>query len=235
MQGGAGQGRFISFEGGEGAGKSTQCRRLKDRLAALGIEALLTREPGGSPKAEDIRQLLLAGAVKPYGHRAEAMLFSAARIDHLDTAIRPALEAGIWVICDRFADSTRAYQGALGGVDLTLIDALERVAVGSTKPDLTFVLDLAPEEGLRRAAERAGKGAVADRFERETLAFHRAVRNGFLDIAAREPARCAVIDAALEPDAVADRVWSTVQVRLLARMPSPLRGQRAARQQAQSV
>lgn len=235
MQGGAGQGRFISFEGGEGAGKSTQARRLKERLAEIGIDALLTREPGGSPKAEDIRKLLLAGAVKPYGHGAEAMLFSAARIDHLDTAIRPALEAGIWVICDRFADSTRAYQGALGGIDLTLIDALERVAVGPTKPDLTFVFDLAPEEGLRRAAARAGRDSIADRFERETLAFHRAVRNGFLDIAAREPVRCAVIDASLEPDAVADRVWSTVQVRLLAQLPMQMRGQRAAQRQPQPI
>ena len=234
MQGGAGQGRFISFEGGEGAGKSTQCRRLKDALASAGIEALLTREPGGSPKAEEIRRLLLSGAVKPFGQSAEAMMFSAARIDHLDNTIRPALAAGIWVICDRFADSTRAYQGARDEVETGFIDALERVAVGQTRPDLTLILDIAPEQGLRRAADRAGAGSAPDRFEQESLAFHRLVRNRFLDIAAREPVRCAVIDATLSPEAVAERVWSTVKVRLFSAGTAPHRGRRMAQPQVRS-
>ena len=232
MQGANAPGRFISFEGGEGAGKSTQCRRLREALAEKGVKAVLTREPGGSPKAEDIRGLLLSGAVKPYGHAAEAMMFSAARIDHLDKTIRPALAAGTWVICDRFADSTRAYQGALGELDFALIEALEKVAVGATRPDLTFILDISPEAGLRRAAGRAGAGAPADRFERESLGFHRAVRNRFLDIASAEPERCAVIDAALGPDAVAERVWSTVKLRLLGPLAAPLRGRARAPREA---
>ena len=240
MPSGAGRGRFITFEGGEGAGKSTQVHLLQERLAKLGIATLLTREPGGSPRAESIRKLLLSGAVKPYGQGAEAMMFSAARIDHLDKTIRPALTAGTWVICDRFADSTRAYQGALGKpgeLDLALIDALENVAVGRTRPDLTIILDIAPEEGLRRAGERAGAGAATDRFEQEALAFHVAVRRRFLDIAAREPQRCAVIDAALPLQEVAGRVWSAVEVRLIAPNaapnPAPHRGRRTARKEGQ--
>ena len=232
MPSGAGRGRFITFEGGEGAGKSTQVRRLQERLASLGIAALLTREPGGSPQAESIRKLLLSGAVKPYGHAAEAMVFNAARIDHLDKTIRPALVAGTWVICDRFADSTRAYQGALGEIDGALIDALESVAVGRTRPDLTIILDIAPEEGLRRAGERAGAGAVTDRFEQEALAFHVVVRRRFLDIAAREPERCAVINAAMPPQEVASRVWSAVEVRLLAPQANPNAAPHRARRTA---
>jgi dTMP kinase len=232
MQGEPARGRFITFEGGEGAGKSTQVRRLRDALEGIGVKAILTREPGGSPKAEEIRRLLLGGTVKPFGHGAEAMMFSAARIDHLDTLIRPALAEGAWVICDRFADSTRAYQGTLGAIEPRLIDALERVAVGPTRPDLTFILDIAPEEGLRRGRARAGAGSAADRFEQETLLFHRAVRNAFLDIAAREPVRCAVIDAALDADTIAARVWSTVQVRLLSTGMPPHRGRRKPQPQA---
>lgn len=215
MTGAGLHGRFLSFEGGEGAGKSTQVRLLQGNLAHAGIAAICTREPGGSTKAEAIRRLLLSGAVKPYGHVAEAMMFSAARIDHLDATIRPALAAGTWVICDRFADSTRAYQGALGQMDVRVIEALEQVAVGATRPDLTFILDIAPEAGLQRAALRAGAGTPADRFEQETLDFHRAVRNAFLDIAAREPLRCAVLDASLPPGEIAARIWSTVRLRLL--------------------
>lgn len=215
MSGGTNKGRFISFEGGEGVGKSTQVRLLQAQLANLGIAAVQTREPGGSPRAEAIRRMLLAGSVKQFGQTAEALMFSAARIDHLNNTIRPALAAGTWVICDRFADSTRAYQGALRQIEPQLIDALERVAVGNTRPELTFILDLAPAEGLRRAALRAGPDAPVDRFERETLAFHSAVRNIFLDIAAHDPVRCAVIDASLAPEYVAARIWASVKLRLL--------------------
>lgn len=223
---GAGRGRFITFEGGEGAGKSTQCARLAARLNAAGIETVQTREPGGSPKAEAIRALLLKGAIEPHGPAAEALMFAAARIDHLDSLIGPALAAERWVICDRFADSTRAYQGALGGISSHLIDALEAVTLGATRPDLTLILDLPVEDGLARAGARAGQGAAADRFEKESLSFHRAVRAAFLDIAGREPVRCAVIDAGQPSDTVAERVWSAVRLRLLENVAFPHRAGR---------
>ena len=207
--------KFITFEGGEGAGKSTQVRLLVEKLGAEGITAIATREPGGSPGAEKIREAVLSGAVRKFGVEAEAMMFSAARVDHLDHTIRPALAKGTWVVCDRFADSTRAYQGAQGAVDPHLIAALERVAVGPTRPDLTLILDIAPETGLARAAARRPEGAAADRFEGEALEFHRGLRRAFLDIAEQEPKRCAVIDAALSVEEIAARVWSTVRVRLL--------------------
>jgi dTMP kinase len=222
------RGRFITFEGGEGAGKSTQCTRLAATLAEHGIAAIVTREPGGSPKGEAIRALLLEGSARHFGPGAEALLFSAARIDHLDRTIRPALAAGQWVICDRFADSTRAYQGALGKVEKRLIDALERVVVGTTRPDLTIILDLPPEEGLARAKRRAGQIGAADRFETETLEFHEAVRQAFLDIRAREPVRCALIDATAPPDEVAARIWSTVKLRLPDKSRLPHRARRPA-------
>ena len=206
---------FITFEGGEGAGKSTQMRLLAERLAGAGIEAMTTREPGGSPGAEKIRAAILSGAVKRFGPEAEAIMFSAARIDHLDNTILPALAKGIWVVCDRFADSTRAYQGALGAADPELITALERVCVGAARPDLTLILDIAPETGLARAAARRASGEKPDRFEAESLEFHRGLRNAFLDIAAAEPQRCAVFDASLPAMELAARIWSTVTIRLL--------------------
>lgn len=205
-------GHFITFEGGEGTGKSTQARRLAERLRARGIECVLTREPGGSPGAEAIRHVLLAGAAKPLGPVAEAMLFAAARADHVDTTIRPALARGAWVISDRFADSTRVYQGVLGNVDARLIRALERVAVGSTRPDLTIVIDLPAEEGLARAAARSGAGA--DRFESEDVSFHRNLRAAFLDLAEHEPERCVVIDGGADVGAVAELIWQAVAARL---------------------
>jgi dTMP kinase len=211
------RGRFITLEGGEGTGKSTQTRRLVAHLASLGIDAIATREPGGSPGAENLRQLLLAGAVAPLGPAAEAIVFSAARIDHLDATIRPALRRGAFVVCDRFADSTRAYQGALGNLDPRLIRALERTTVGETRPDLTLVLDLPAETGLARAGARRASGA-ADRFEAEALAFHQALRSTFLEIAAAEPQRCVVIDASADEERVADAVWKAVETRLLAGM-----------------
>lgn len=215
-------GRFITLEGGEGAGKSTQVRRLLARLQAAGIDAVGTREPGGSTGAEIMRHLILSGAAKPLGPLAEATLFAAARADHLDATIRPALARGAWVVCDRFADSTRVYQGALGNVDPRLIAALEQVTVGETRPDLTLILDLPAEEGLARAAARSGQGA--DRFESEGLAFHRALREAFRALAADEPARCVLIDASGTPEAVEEAIWQAVSTRL--KLPAPRRRRR---------
>ncbi|MCJ2069509.1 dTMP kinase [Methylobacterium sp. J-030] len=213
------RGAFITVEGGEGAGKSTQIARLAATLRARsGRGVCVTREPGGSPRAEEIRTALLGGLAKPYGPFAEALLFSAARIDHLDRLIRPALRRGETVLCDRFIDSTRAYQGAAGGLDPGVLDALERVVVGPTRPDLTLILDLAPEAGLARAAARAG-GQGADRFEAETLDFHIRLRGAFLAIARAEPARCAVIDAGRDPDSVEAAIRATVAARLPELLP----------------
>ena len=210
-------GTFITFEGGEGAGKSTQIRRLAAHLRAqAGRPVLTTREPGGSPRAEAIREALLSGLAKAHGPFAEALLFSAARIDHLDTLIRPALARGEIVLCDRFADSTRAYQGAAGGLDPAVLASLERVVVGPTRPDLTLVLDCDPELGLARArARQAADGeAGPDRFEAEALAFHARLRATFLAIAAAEPGRCAVVNAALPADAVEAAIRAVVAERL---------------------
>jgi dTMP kinase len=207
-------GRFITFEGGEGAGKSTQVRKLVEALNAREIATVATREPGGSPNAEELRKALLAGLVAPLGAAAEAMIFSAARIDHLDNLIRPALARGAFVVCDRFADSTRAYQGALGSLSDEFIDGLERVTVGDNMPDLTFMLDVPAEEGLARAGKRRGDEAV-DRFEAENIDFHRALRAAFRTIAERNPQRCMIIDATRPPDDVAADIWREVETRLL--------------------
>jgi len=182
------RGKFITFEGGEGAGKSTQAGLLAARLTAQGIDVVLTREPGGSAGAEIIRHVILSGAAKPLGPDVEAVLFAAARADHLDHVIRPALERGSWVVCDRFADSTRVYQGALGKVDPRIVRGLERVTVGDAIPDLTLILDLAAELGLQRARSR-GAGGDGDRFEQEGLDFHQQLRAAYREIAAREPGR----------------------------------------------
>jgi dTMP kinase len=210
------RGRFITLEGGEGAGKSTQAARLAARLRARGVESVLTREPGGSPLAEKIRGVILSGAVAPLGPAAEAVMFSAARIDHLEQTIRPALASGKWVICDRFSDSTRAYQGALGNLDPRFMRELERVTVGPTRPDLTLVIDVPAETGLARARARS---TSIDRFEAEEQGFHEALRRVFLDIAADEPERCAVVDGAAPPDAVEEAIWTSVRERLLDRAP----------------
>ncbi|WP_414470989.1 dTMP kinase [Microvirga sp. M2] len=208
-------GRFITFEGGEGAGKSTQIARLNERLEALGHPTLVTREPGGSPLAESIRTFILAGRAKPLGPFAEALMFAAARIDHLDRVIVPALRNGTHVLCDRFADSTRAYQGSSGAIPPSLIDDLERVTLAGTRPDLTFILDMPAETGLARAGERrARKGEGVDRFEDEDLAFHRALRQAFLAIARAAPQRCAVIDADQSADEVEAAIWATLRERL---------------------
>jgi dTMP kinase len=207
------RGRFITFEGGEGTGKSTQAAMLAERLRTFGLGVLETREPGGSPGAEAIRHVLLSGAAQPLGSHAEAILFAAARDDHVRQLIRPALEAGRWVVCDRFADSTRIYQGVLGNVDPRVIRSLERITVGDTRPDITFVLDLPAELGLRRAAARRGRAAV-DRFEAETLEFHGKLREAYRELAEREPERCVLIDASDEADTVANAIWAIVDRRL---------------------
>jgi dTMP kinase len=163
-----GRGRFITFEGGEGSGKSTQIKKLADRLNAARIKTIVTREPGGSPGAEIMRHLVLSGMGKLLGPDAETLLFAAARDDHVRTVIMPALNQGAWVLCDRFADSTRAYQGSLGSVPAGLINAMQRVTIGDLKPDLTIILDLPVEIGLERAAARRG-GGTPDRFEGENL------------------------------------------------------------------
>lgn len=205
----AGRRRFITFEGGEGAGKSTQVDRLAARLRARGQEVVTTREPGGSPTAEKLRNIILSGQAKQFGAFAETTLFAAARLDHLKETIEPSLKRGAWVICDRFMDSTRAYQGALGNLDPGVMRALEFVVVGETVPGLTLLLDLPPEEGLKRAAKRS-LGRRADRFESEDIDYHRALRRAFLDIAEEDARRIHVIDATRSPDEVAEAVWSDV-------------------------
>jgi len=209
-------GRFITFEGGDGAGKTTQIRRLAERLSAAGRVVVTTREPGGTPKAEAIRELILSGRARALGADGEAILFAAARTDHVEAVIRPALARGDWVLCDRFLDSTRVYQGVVDGAEAGLLRALERIAIGDTRPDLTIILDLPAEVGLARTrARRSGGGDVPDRFEGEELEQYETRRRAFLDIAAREPKRCAVIDATKDKDEVAAAIWRTVQERLL--------------------
>jgi dTMP kinase len=210
-------GKFITFEGGDGAGKSTQIKRLAETLAATGRSVTTTREPGGTPTAESIRQLLLSGAAEPLGAEGEAILFAAARADHIDTVIRPALEHGAWVLCDRFSDSTRVYQGVTGGVDERLLNALERITVGETHPDLTIILDVPVTLGLARVNDRLGVegNASPDRFEGEDLDLQEKRRQAFLEIAAREPDRCVVVDATRSEDSVAEAVWRAVSSRLL--------------------
>lgn len=209
------RGRFITLEGGEGAGKTTQLARILRFLRENGIDVIGTREPGGSPGAEILRRLLLSGSFADLGPAAEAILFGAARIDHIDSRIKPALAAGTFVVCDRFSDSTRAYQGAAGGLDLRFLRALERVVAGDLKPDLTLILDLPPETGLARAAARCGADGVCDRFEREDARFHEKLRAAFLEIAAQEPGRCAVIDAARPQDEVTEAICRIIEERLL--------------------
>jgi dTMP kinase len=207
------RGKFITFEGGEGAGKSTQAAMLALRLEAIGIGVLLTREPGGSPGAEIIRHILLSGAAKPLGAAAEAMLFAAAREDHVRCAIEPALASGKWVICDRFVDSTRVYQGTLGEVDRRLIKGLERVSIGDLAPDLTLILDAPVEVTMERMALRRGD-ATPDRFEGESTEFHDKLREAFRAIAIAEPQRCVIIDTNTSRQKVAKEIWDVVNARL---------------------
>lgn len=198
------QGRFITFEGGEGAGKTTQIKRLKAYLEELGHHVVVTREPGGSPGAEKIREMLLSGAARDLGPRGEAMLFAAARADHVDHTILPALERGDWVLCDRFADSTRVYQGE-AGVDTAYLDLLETAAVAGVRPDLTILIDVPPDIGLARVSSRAAETASGgpDRFESDDLKVHERRRVLFLELATSHPERFAVIDGRQDADAVA--------------------------------
>jgi dTMP kinase len=207
-------GRFVSFEGGEGSGKSTQIKMLADRLQGAKLRTVVTREPGGSPGAEIMRHVVLSGMGKLLGPEAEALLFAAARDDHVHTVIMPALEQGIWVLSDRFSDSTRAYQGKLGQVDAKILNAMERVTIGDLKPDLTVILDVPVEVGLQRAAARRGAG-TPDRFEAEDVSFHQKLRDAYRQIAQDEPQRCVLIDANADADTVAAKVWATLRERLL--------------------
>jgi dTMP kinase len=188
---------------------------LSERLEAAKVRTLITREPGGSPGAEIIRHLVLSGMGKLLGPDAETLLFAAARDDHVRTIISPALGQGRWVLCDRFSDSTRVYQGRLGHVAPELLNAMERVTIGDLKPDLTFILDVPVEVGLKRATARRGS-AMPDRFESEDLQFHRELREGYREIASAEPERCVLIDATADANAVASTIWKILRERLFA-------------------
>lgn len=205
--------RFITLEGGEGVGKSTQVKRLVANLHRVGISAVRTREPGGTPKAEAIRSFILQGKSEEWGPGAEAVLFAAARLDHVNQLIAPNLKSNRWVISDRFHDSTRAYQGLTGGVNETLISALEELALNGHQPDLTILLDMDPRKAFERVAQRAkedGIPAAADRFEKEDMEFHTRLRDGFLQIADKHPDRCVVISADQDEEELAKAVWAAV-------------------------
>jgi len=198
-------GRFITFEGGEGAGKSTQIRRLADTLEASGLKVLQTREPGGSPGAEEIRSLLVTGEGDRWTGMTEVLLHFAARADHLVRVIRPALAEGTWVLCDRFVDSSMAYQGVAQALGRDVITELTDLVVGETMPDLTLILDLPVESGLARAGDR---GEGEDRYEKMGAAFHDTLRQAFLSIAADAPTRCRVIDATADIETVSQAIWA---------------------------
>ena len=202
---------FITLEGGEGAGKSTLITNLAQRLAATGQETVITREPGGTEGGEEIRQLLVTGSADRWTPFSELCLFYAAREDHLERLIRPALARGAVVLCDRFSDSTRAYQGQEGGAGRNAVEALDALIVKDTQPDLTLILDIDPAIGLSRAAQRRG---TEDRFETKTLEFHTALRTGYLEIAKEFAERCIVLDATLSPDALQDAAWIHIDNRL---------------------
>ena len=212
-------GFFITFEGGEGAGKSTQILKLAVKLRAKRYDLVVTREPGGSPGAEAVRHVLLSGAAEPFGPEMEALLFAAARSDHVEQVIRPAVASGKIVLCDRFLDSSRVYQGVTGNLDADFMSELERVAINGMIPDMTLIFDIDPAEGLSRATARRGVGK-ADRFEKETLAVHRRRRDAYLAIARDEPERCIVIDAGGTADAVENVVTSAVFAALESRSVS---------------
>jgi dTMP kinase len=203
-------GRFITLEGGEGAGKSTQIQVIKDYLLARGNEVVVTREPGGTSEGQEIRDLLVRGDKDKWSPLSETLLILADRATHLERVIRPALAEGKYVVCDRFFDSTRAYQGVAGGLGLDVVHNLQQPVLGATLPDVTLLLDIDPEKGLRRAQERGGEL----RFESKTLAYHRTLRNAFLDFAAQEPDRIFVIDADRDIEAVSADILAVLDKRL---------------------
>lgn len=213
------RGKFITFEGGEGGGKSTHSALLAQRLRDYGIDVVQTREPGGSPFAEIVRHILLSGLLKSLGAETEAFLFAAARDDHIHHTIAPALAAGKWVICDRFLDSTRVYQGIVGKVNPRIIRGLERVVIGDMMPDVTFVMDVPADVGLGRARRRRGN-AVADRYEGESGEFHERLRQAFAELAAQEPDRCVLINANQPQPVVFGQIWAAIELRFkLGRSP----------------
>lgn len=213
------RGKFITLEGGEGAGKSTQARLLAEHLRGQSLDVVVTREPGGSPFAERLRDLVLDAATPAPSQLAEALLFNAARADHLDRLIAPALERGTWVICDRFVDSTRVYQGDVGGLDRGILESIDAIVVGQRMPDLTIVIDLDPVVGLARVAQRSSSAppAPADRYETRGADFHERLRDGYRRIAAAEPLRCVLVDGFVSVDVLAAEIRGHVDARLLRR------------------
>ena len=204
-------GKFITLEGGEGAGKSTQTKLLAHALEGSGIYVLLTREPGGAPAAEEIRNCLVNGPIDRWTPASEALLLFAARLEHMENTIRPALRSGRWVVCDRFADSTMAYQGYGHRLGVDWIANLHRLTLGDFSPDLTIILDIPPETGLERAGQRSDS---EDRYERMDPAFHQRLRDGFLEIARRDPKRCAVVDATQDVNEVHGWIRTLIHKRL---------------------
>jgi dTMP kinase len=205
-------GKFITFEGGDGSGKSTQARMLNDFLKQQSIEVLLTREPGGAPGADEIRELLLTGEPNKWDAVAETLLFYASRRNHLRLTVWPALKSGCWVISDRFADSTMAYQGYGNQLGVSVVQKVHDFAVGDFNPDLTFIFDMPAEVGLRRTE---GRHHEEDRFEKMDISFHERLREGFLDIAGKNPNRCIIIDAMRPIDTIQKELQETIINRLL--------------------
>ena len=203
------RGKFITFEGGEGGGKSTQAARMAGYLRGKGLEVLETREPGGTPESEALRDLLVQGDPDRWSALSELLLITAARVEHVNRLIEPALTEGKWVICDRFADSTLAYQGIAGELGLELVEQLQKLAVGATAPDVTFLLDVRAEAGLQRAEKRGG----AARFEKKGAAFHQTLRDGFLALANENPQRIVLIDG----EDTFDNVWGQIEAELVQR------------------
>ena len=213
-------GIFITLEGGEGAGKSTQLKLLEDRLATRGIDIIRTREPGGVPSAETIRDLLVNGETDKWRPLTETLLHFAARHEHISRLVQPALENGQWILCDRFADSTTAYQGYAQNIELDTISTLYRLAVGNLEPNLTIILDLPVQVGLERAEDR---GIGGTRYERMGIEFHQQLRDGFLKIAANNPHRCSVVDATRSIEEISENIMTLVETRFLS---SPSKGDR---------
>lgn len=209
------RGIFITFEGGEGAGKTSQITMLENRLRDLNFDVIKTREPGGTPGAEVIRHVLLSGSAEPFGPHMEALLFAAARSDHVESVISPALEAGKIVLCDRFIDSTRVYQGASGVVEMTFLKDLEEITCENAYPDLTIIIDIDPAEGMRRAGQRRENGQAPDRFEKDNLKEQQKRRTAFLKMAKDEPERIRIVGGADSEEEVSEKIWEIVEPMLI--------------------